>query len=125
SPDEAPPLAPGQVRVWFLRLLLPGTQMHPPQLYINGAPIGISAQGTVFYRDLTPGPYTFDVENCVPQPGAAQSMTLVAGRQYLLEVGSDENGHLYCVPPQVSYLRQVPPQQVPYLFAQVSYGGAR
>jgi hypothetical protein len=125
TPDQAPPVAPGQARVWFLRQLLPGTQFHPPMIYVNGAPIGTSVEGTAFYRDFTPGQYAFDAENCIPQPRSGQLMTLQPNTQYLLEVTSDENGAWDCNPPQFSYLRQVPPQQVPYLFAQVTFQGGR
>jgi len=125
TPEEAPPLAAGQSRVWFLRQLLPGTQFHPPMLYVNGAPIGISAEGTAFYRDFAPGQYVFTVENCIPQANTSQTLHLRPGAQFALEVTSDENGAWDCSPPQFSYLRQVQPQQVPYLFAQVSYAGAR
>jgi hypothetical protein len=125
TPEEAPPLAAGQSRVWFLRQLLPGTQFHPPMVYVNGAPIGVSAEGTAFYRDFAPGQYVFTVENCIPQARTSQTLNLRPGAQFALEVTSDENASWDCVPAQVSYLRQVQPQQVPYLFSQVSYAGAR
>ncbi|MBV9552174.1 MAG: hypothetical protein JO032_05215 [Alphaproteobacteria bacterium] len=125
SPDQAPPLAPGAARVWFLRQLLPGTQFHPPMIFVNSAPIGSSAEGTVFYRDFAPGQYAFTVENCLPQPGSGQTMNLQPNTQYALEVTSDENGAWDCSPPQFSYLRQIQPQAVPYKFAQVNYIGAR
>lgn len=125
TPGQAPPLAPGQSRVWFLRPLLPGTQFHPPMVYVNGAPIAAIAEGTAFYRDFAPGQYAFGVENCLPQPGAGQTMTLAPNTQFALEVTSDENGAWDCSPPQVSYLRQVQPQNVPYLFSQVNYLGPR
>jgi len=125
TPDQAPPLAPGQSRVWFLRPLLPGTQFHPPMIYVNGAPIAISAEGTAFYRDFPPGQYTFGVENCLAQPSTDQTMTLPPNTQFALEVTSDENGAWACIPKQISYLRQVQPQNVPYLFSQVNYVGPR
>ena len=54
-----------------------------------------------------------------------QTMTLGPNAQYALQVTQDDNGSWDCTPPQVSYLRQVPPQQVPYLFPQLTYQGAR
>ena len=125
TPDQAPPLAPGQSRVWFVRQLLPGTQFHPPMVYVNGMPIATSIQGTAFYRDFAPGQYTFSVENCLPQAGSSQTMNLRPNTQFALEVQQDDNGGWDCSPPQVSYLRQVQPQYVPYLFAQVNYEGTR
>jgi hypothetical protein len=125
TPDQAPPVAPGQSRVWILRQLLPGENFHPPMVYVNGAPIASSAQGTVFYRDFSPGQYAFTVENCLPQARTGQDMTLQPNAQYALEVQQDDNGAWDCNPPQVSYLRQVQPAQVPYLFSQVNYLGPR
>src|SRR5215472_11717417 len=116
APEQAPPLAPGQARVWFLRPLLPGTAFHSPMVYANDAPVAISAQGTAFYRDFAPGNYVFSVENCLPQANTSQALTLRPGSQFAIEVQSDENGAWDCVPPQISYLRQVPPQTLPYLF---------
>lgn len=125
TPDQAPPLAPNQARVWFLRQLLPGENFHPPMVYVNSTPIAALAEGTVFYRDLTPGQYVFNVENCLPQPKSGQTMTLAPNAQYALQVQQDDNGAWDCNPPQVSYLRQVQPAQVPYLFSQLQYIGAR
>lgn len=125
DPSQAPAMAPGQSRVWFLRQLLPGTIVTPPWIYVNGAPLARSAQGTVFYRDFAPGRYAFTVENCLPQTNVTgQTMTLQPDRQYAVEVQQDDNASWDCYPAQVSYLRQVQPQQVPYYFAPLTYLGA-
>lgn len=125
TPEEAPPLAAGQARVWFLHQLLPGTAFHPPMIYANGAPVAISPQGTAFYRDFAPGNYVFSVENCLPQANTSQNLVLEPDRQFALQVQADENGAWDCIPPQISYLRPVPSQMLSYLFAQLSYLGAR
>jgi hypothetical protein len=125
TPDQAPPVPAGQSRVWFVRQLLPGEQFHPPMLYVNGAPIATSAEGTAFYRDFAPGQYTFSVENCLPQQGTSQTLHLRPDTQFALEVQQDDNGAWDCSPPQVSYLRQVQPQAVPYIFAPLTFIGAR
>ena len=125
TPEQAPPVPAGQSRVWFLRQLLPGTNFHPPIVYANGAPIATIVEGTAFYRDFVPGQYLFSVENCLPEPYTSQTMTLQPYTQYAIEVQQDDNGRWDCVPPQISYLRQVQPQAVPYLFAPLTYLGAR
>ena len=125
SLDQAPPIPAGQSRVWFLRPLLPGEQFHPPMIYVNGAPITTIGEGTTFYRDFAPGQYAFTVENCLPQPGSGQTMTLSPGAQYALQVSQDDNGGWDCSPPQVSYLRQLQPQMAAYTFAPLTYLGAR
>jgi hypothetical protein len=123
NPEQAPPIPAGQSRVWFARQLLPGSTQTSPQVYVNGAPIAISGQGTAFYRDFAPGQYKFTVENCLPQAGTGQDMTLRPNAQYLLEVTQDDNGAWDCYPPQVSYLRQVPPQEAAYLLTPLTYLG--
>jgi hypothetical protein len=124
SPSQAPAVPPGQARVWFLRQLLPGESFHPPIVYVNGQPITAIGEGTAFYRDFAPGRYAFTVENCLPQANAGQTMTLQPNTQYALQVTQDDNGAWDCVPPQVSYLRQVQPANVMYLFAPLTYMGA-
>jgi len=49
-------------------------------LYVNGAPIAASAEGTAFYRDFVPGQYVFSVENCLPQRGTSQTLNLRPAR---------------------------------------------
>jgi hypothetical protein len=123
TPDQAPPIPAGQSRVWFLRQLLPGEAFHAPMIYVNGAPIAVAGEGTAFYRDFAPGQYGFTVENCIPQPGSGQTITLRPNAQYALQVTQDDNGAWACVPPQVSYLRQVPPDQALSLLAPLTYQG--
>jgi hypothetical protein len=93
-------------------------------VYVNGAPIARAAEGAAFYRDFAPGQYAFTVENCLQQSGTGQTMTLQPNAQYEIEVTQDDNGGWDCVPPQVSYLREVPPQQASYLLAPLTYLGA-
>ena len=124
NPNQAPPVPPGQSRVWFVRQLLPGSIVTPPTVYVNGAPIARSAQGTAFYRDFAPGRYAFTVENCTQHPNTGQTMTLQPNAQYAIEIQQDDNFEWDCVPAQVSYLRQLQPQQVPYYFTPLTYMGA-
>jgi hypothetical protein len=125
SPSEAPPIPAGASRVWFLNQLVPGTAMHAPMIYVNGSPIAISPEGTVFYRDFAPGNYVFSIENCLPQPGTSQPMTLRPNTQFALQVLTDENGAWDCEPSQISYLRQIMPHEVPVEFAPLTFLGAK
>ena len=124
TPDQAPAVPTGQARVWFLRQLLPGTIMTPPMVYVNGAPIARSAEGTAFYRDFAPGRYAFEVENCTPQPNTGQTMTLQPNTQYAILVQQEDNPAWDCSPAQISFLQQVEPRQVPYYFAPLTFLGA-
>jgi hypothetical protein len=125
SPNEAPPFYANQTRVWFLNQLIPGTAMHAPMIYVNGAPIAISPEGTAFYRDFTPATYVFSIENCLPEAGTSQTVTLTPGTQVALEVLTNQNGAWDCEPSQISYLRQLSPQEVPMEFAPLSYLGPK
>jgi hypothetical protein len=125
SPDEAPIANPGVARVWFLNQLIPGTAMHAPMIYVNGMPISISPEGTVFYRDFAPGRYTFGIENCLPEPGSSQTLTLRPHTQVAMQVLTDQNGAWDCEPSQISYLRELAPQEVPMEFAPLTYLGPK
>lgn len=125
TPDEAPPIAAGLARVWFLRQLTPGSAFHAPMIYANGAAVAISPEGTAFYHDFSPGDYVFSVENCTRVPQTSFTLTLNPGSLFALQVESDDSDMSDCEPPQISYLRTVAPEMLAPLFAQVSYLGAR
>jgi hypothetical protein len=125
SPDQAPPLPPGQARVWFLRELVPGTAMHAPMIYANGNPIAVISEGTVFYRDFAPSRYVFTVENCLPEPQTSFSLSLDPGSEFALQVEADEQGSWDCEPSQISYLRPPPADMLSTLFAPLAYVGAK
>jgi hypothetical protein len=123
SPDQAPPIAAGQARVWFLRQLL-SDEWDAPMIYANGAPLAISLENTAFYRDFAPGPYVFDVQNCLPQAGAAFAVTLTPGDQIALEVQSDEDdSDAACELGPTSYLRPPAAQDLADIFASLRYLG--
>jgi hypothetical protein len=125
TPEQAPAIPSGQSRVWFMRQLLPGEQLHAPMIYVNGSPIATIGAGTAFYRDLAPGRYAFTVENCLPQAGTGQTLTLSPNAQYAVQVQQDDNGAWDCVPPQISYLRLLEPQEALYVLAPLTFLGAR
>jgi hypothetical protein len=125
SPDQAPPVPAGLGRIWFLRVLVPGTAMHAPMIYANGTPVAIIPQGTVFYRDFTPGNYVFSVENCLPEPNTSFALMLNAGNQFALQVQQDDEGAWDCEPSQISYISPIAPDMLSYLFNRVRYYGAR
>lgn len=125
SPDQAPPVPTGQSRVWFLNQLIPGSAMAAPMIYVNGTPIAISPEGTVFYRNFSPGSYVFSIQNCLPQQGTSQTLTLPPNTQFALQVLTDQNGAWDCEPSQISYLRQVMPNTVQDEFAPLTYLGPK
>jgi hypothetical protein len=124
SPDQAPPVPPGLGRIWFLRMLIPGTSFDAPMIYANGAPVAISSQGSVFYRDFVPGNYVLNVENCIPEANTSFTLTLSPGNQFALQVQQNDNGPMDCQPSQISYLNLIDPNMLTYLFSRVRYQGA-
>ena len=123
SADQAPPLAPDQARVWFLRELNPGTAMHAPMIYANGAPLAISAEGTAFYRDFEPGTYAFSVENCSPASNRGLTVPLDAGNQFAFQIQAEEFGPLDC--PNTFFLQVPAAEALSDIFAPLAYLGQR
>jgi hypothetical protein len=84
------PLQPGTARVWVLRQSDPqsgNAQAAAPMVFANGSPVGRSPAGTVFYRDLAPGTYTFKVEPYGGLPTEqASTVRLAAGTENYLQV---------------------------------------
>ena len=70
-------IAPGYTRVWILRQYEPSESLRTPVMYINGAPIGASQPGTIFYRDLPAGAYRVTVDSCTTDVGQAADLNLV------------------------------------------------
>ena len=67
SQDMIPAMAPGMARVWFLRGWdAPSGQSFvygaAPIVSANGAPVGGIPVGAAFFRDFSPGTYSFTVE---------------------------------------------------------------
>jgi len=118
SPNQAPPLAPGMGRVWFLQDLVPGSSFYAPMIYSNDAKVAISPEGSAFFRDYPPGTYVFSVENCVPNPQTSQQLTIASGQQFALQVQTDDDVAFDCI---VYYLTQVQPRNVPMAFAPLRF----
>lgn len=122
SPDQAPAVPPNLSRVWFLHQLLPGTDTYAPMLYANGTPIAIIPQGTTYYHDLTPGTYTFTVENCIPGTYGSQTLPLSPGNQIVLQV-QDNDFAAYCG--AVFDLTMPAAEAIGWLFRPLAYLGPR
>jgi hypothetical protein len=90
SQAQIPAVAPGMARVWFLRAWdAPSGQTYvyaaAPVVYANGAPLGDLRVGTSFFRDFTPGTYTFTVQPYgLPTP-QAPTLQLASGTQTYLQ----------------------------------------
>ena len=86
SQAQIPAIAPGMVRVWFLRDTDPQEQQGTPIIYVNGQAVGRSEPGTAFFRDFPPGAYGFKVQSYGIPTGYKDKLKLAAGTQVYLEV---------------------------------------
>jgi hypothetical protein len=79
---QAPALAPGTARVWFLRSagsLNGNVRAAEPEIYANGALVGDIPVGSKFYRDFRPGTCRFTVQSYGLPTGAADTVYLALG----------------------------------------------
>lgn len=125
--QQQPPLSPGYARVWILRQYEPSDSLRTPPMYINGAPLGASQPGTIFYRDLPAGAYRFTVDSCTQDVGQAAELNLAPGALVYLEVQSLSSSMraLGCLINEDFYMRQVDPAQVQIYLPQLAYLGPR
>jgi hypothetical protein len=96
----------------------PRQQFFAPMLYVNGAKIAISPEGSAFYRDYAPRTYVFSIESCGPGPQPSQQLTVGANQQFALQVQNDDTAPSDCL---VYYFTRVTPQMVPVVFAPLRY----
>ena len=120
-----PPPTAGMARVWFLRQYEPGENLGTPMIFVNGAPLGPSQPGTIFYRDLAPGTYTFAVETCGIDTNQAATMQLAAGGQAELEIQSLQSFTPADCPLRSGtfYVRPVAPHFLQLYLPQLAYLG--
>jgi hypothetical protein len=124
---QIPTVPAGLARVWVLRQFEPGLGVQwSPMTYVNGLPLASAYSGTAFYRDLTPGSYTFTVDSCTRDFNQAQTVQLAAGMQADLEVQVLSSIASWgCFDPNTFYIRQIPPARAEFYFSQVRYTGSR
>jgi hypothetical protein len=82
------PMPAGVARVWFLRQFEPAESFATPMIYVNGVPLAASQPGSAFFRDLTPGNYTFTVDSYGVDTNQAATLQLAPGMQPYLEIQS-------------------------------------
>jgi hypothetical protein len=124
--EAVPPIPAGDARVWIMRILEPGVAPHAPMVTVDGAPMAISAQATMFYRDVPAGMHVFNVENCTGNVPSAQRLNLAPGQEVALQVTQiQDTAPFDCIPADVFYLSPIPSRLMPYYTAQLRNLGAR
>ena len=109
-----------------MRVLEPGVAPHAPMETVDGAQMAISAQATMFYRDVPAGMHVFNVDQCSPNVPSAQRLNLAAGQEVALQVTQiQDTAPFDCIPADVFYLSPVTPRLMPYYFAQLRSLGPR
>jgi hypothetical protein len=133
---QIPAIAPGSARVWFFRGWdAPSGQTYvyaaTPSVFANGAPVGDLPVGSSFFRDFSPGTYTFTVEPYgLPTPQAT-TVQLAAGTQSYLQaqwVASWEFGYPeadYSFAPNTFAVFPASPQVAQAYLPTLSYLGQR
>jgi hypothetical protein len=136
SQAEIPAIAPGSARVWFFRGWdAPSGQGYvyaaTPSVFANGALVGDLPVGSSFFRDFSPGTYTFTVEPYgLPTPQAT-TVQLAAGTQSYLQaqwVASWEFGYPeadYSFAPNTFAVFPASPQVAQAYLPTLSYLGQR
>ena len=81
-----PPLAPAQARLYFYR----AATVYDPTVWttvsLNGNVTGVSAPGTVFYRDVAPGTYMIEPRSDNLYPDQAKTVAVKAGSTTFVKV---------------------------------------
>ncbi len=136
SQAQIPAIAPGTARVWFLRGWdAPSGQTYvyaaTPSVFANGTLVGNLPVGSSFFRDFSPGTYTFTVEPYgLPTPQAT-TVQLAAGTQSYLQaqwVASWEFGYPeadYSFAPNTFAILTMSPQVAQAYLPTLSYRDQR
>jgi hypothetical protein len=83
-----PPPPPGTARLVFYRDLDYYASQAMPTVYLNGQPAGISQNGAVFYRDVTPGTYDISVAPSLPYPNQFKTVVVKPGDVFYAEIAT-------------------------------------
>jgi hypothetical protein len=89
------PMPAGEARIWVYREYQPYESMETPYVRLNGAVIGVSHPGAVFYRDVPPGTYAVTVDSEGTDVNQFTTITVAPGQQAFVKVlvsGSWDSG---------------------------------
>ena len=127
---SAPALQPNMARLWVLRQpSAPGGNVAAadPMVYVDGAPLARSAQGTVFFHDFQPGTYRFTVQPYGTPANLVDTLQLAPGTQSYVQVQAVPNwemGGSTAMGASFAVLTMSPVEAQPYL-QDMKYLGQR
>ncbi|MDE2228641.1 MAG: DUF2846 domain-containing protein [Alphaproteobacteria bacterium] len=82
------PPASGMARLYFYRLLEPSDPALGTMVMLNQQPVGFSRNGTVLYRDVTPGTYFVSVLSRGQYPFQFKTVQVQAGQVWYFRIES-------------------------------------
>ena len=95
-PVAAPLVPAGQARIWFYRDWEPSESLNLANIDVNGSYFGSVANGSVFYRDVSPGHYHIVPQSYGHDLNQDKDVDLAPGQQVYCKVvslrGREEGG---------------------------------
>jgi hypothetical protein len=110
-----PPIPPGRARIWIYRDYEPSESLNMTAVSINGAVTGYAQPGgSVFYRDVAPGPYLVTVESYGRDTNQSAKFELASGQQAFIKIESlrawSSEGDKQSIERDTFYARLIAPQ---------------
>lgn len=84
--QSEPPVPADQARLYFYRALNPNDPLVWTKIWLNGKPVGSSAPGQVFYRDVPPGTYHIEVRSDQTYPHQFKTVAVAAGSTTFVKI---------------------------------------
>jgi hypothetical protein len=81
----------GEARIWIYREYQPYQSLATPYVRFNGAVIGVSQPGLVFYRDVPAGTYAVTVDSIGTDVNQFTTVAVAPGQQAFVKVLADES----------------------------------
>ena len=81
-----PAVTPNPARIWFYRDLAPYSSLATPYVRLNGAAIGVSQPGGVFYADVPPGHYHLSADSYLDDPEQDRDVDLAPGQEAFAKI---------------------------------------
>ena len=113
-PAAAPPVSAGQARIWFYRNWQPSESLNLANINVNESYFGSIANGSVFYRDVSPGHYHIAPQSYGQDFNQDKDVDLAPGQQLYVKILSSQSWDGACrdcvrdtfyawlIPPQVA-----------------------
>jgi hypothetical protein len=127
SAVTSPPIPGGDARVWFYRIYDPSESLGRPNIYMNGAPIGIAELGGAFYRNVPAGWYYITVDTWGRDLYQFYYGPVVPGQTQCVEIQSlcswVESGYGFDLGRDTFYVAIIPPARAVPMIARSDFDG--